>query len=113
MTLLPEDNFTVDERQALHVLAWLFLRAGFMERAERVYAGLSVLDPSDARANMGLAAVELAKKNCDPERVLDLLDKAETNGTDMKGAGLRLMKARALWLCGRGKEARAVLGDSI
>ena len=48
-------SLPVDQRDALSVLARLFLTHGFPERAVRLYGALNVLDPQDPQHLRGLS----------------------------------------------------------
>lgn len=104
-----------EQKRTLHVLAYMMLRMGQDERAERLYAALAALAPEgrpDRHALTGLAAVAINRG--DGARALDCLRAAmEGAALSSRRAALHLMKAQALWLEGREAEARAARDEYL
>ena len=94
-----------EQRRALLVLGYLFLRMGQFARAKKLFAALLALDPGDAWARRSLAAAFLALG--DGAAALEHIDKVMgTAPPPSRDAALHLLKARALWLTGRADEAK-------
>ena len=102
-----------DQRRALHVLAYMMLRMGRMDRAGRIYAALAALaSPSDPDrlALAGTAAVAVSEGN--GALALEALRGAMSGAAlSSRQAVLYLMKAQAYWLEGRKEEARSALDE--
>ncbi|WP_418764235.1 hypothetical protein [Mailhella sp.] len=104
-----------NQRRTLHVLAYMMLRMGQRERAERIYAALEALAPQshpDRLALAGAAAVAISAGN--GAKALEYLRGAMSGGPlSSRRTALYLMKAQALWLEGRKEEARAALDEYL
>lgn len=96
---------TQNQRRALLMLGYLYLRMGLDKRAEKVFAALTALDGDDGWARRGLAAACLALGK--GEAALEHVDRAMGSAPlPSRDAPLHLLRARALWLIGRTDEAR-------
>ncbi len=104
-----------EQRQTLHVLAFMFFRMGLMERAGRIYDGLRALSSPgqpDRLALAGLAAIALEKGN--GATALGYLRQILGAGAlPSRQAVFLLLKAQALWLEGRKEESRAALDEYL
>jgi hypothetical protein len=104
-----------EQRQTLHVLAFMFFRMGLMERAGRIYDGLRALSSPgqpDRLALAGLAAIALEKG--DGATALGFLRQILGAGAlPSRQAVFLLLKAQALWLEGRKEESRAALDEYL
>ena len=85
-----------EQRRALLVLGYLFLRMGQFARAKKLFAALLALEPADGQARRCMAAALLALGA--GGGALEHMPSRE--------AALHLLKARALWLTGRADEAK-------
>lgn len=96
---------TDEQRRALLVLGYLFLRMGHFERAKKLYAALLALNPDDNWAHRSMAAALVALG--DGSGALTHIDKAlGTAPLSSRDNALHLLKARALWRTGRSDEAK-------
>ncbi len=96
---------TQNQRRALLMLGYLYLRMGLDNRAEKLFAALTALDEADGWARRGLAAACLALG--EGEAALEHVDRAMGSAPlSSRDAPLHLLRARALWLVGRTDEAR-------
>jgi len=105
--MAAENSDVLDEeqRRALLVLGSLFLRMGQYARARKLFSALLALKADDSWARRGLAATCAALG--DGEAALKHIDQVLAMGSlPSRDAALYLVKARALWLCGRQDEAR-------
>lgn len=110
MELSPE------HRTTLHVLAFLYFRMGRMANAGRIYAALAAMPPSagehqpDWRTHAGLAAVAIEQEDGETAtaHMLAAMDMALFPSDAPERIILSRMHAKALWLCGKKDEARAV-----
>ncbi len=94
-----------EQRRALLVLGYLFLRMGQFARAKKLFTALIALDSGDAWARRCLAAALLALG--DGASALEHINKGMgTAPPSSRDAALYLLKARALWLTGRADEAK-------
>lgn len=94
-----------EQRRALQVLGYLFLRMGHFARAKKLFAALLALDSGDVWTRRALAAAHLATG--DGAAALEQLDLSMPGGPlPSRDAALYLLKARALWLAGRADEAK-------
>lgn len=94
-----------EQRRAMLVLGYLFLRMGQFTRAKKLFAALLALDSADGWAHRCLAAALLALG--DGSGALEHLDRVTgTAPLPSRDAALYLLKARALWLTGRADEAK-------
>ncbi|MBQ3892348.1 MAG: hypothetical protein ACQGQP_00300 [Desulfovibrio sp.] len=104
-----------EQRQSLHVLAFMLFRMGQEERAQRIYDGLralSVPGHPDRMALAGLAAIAIDRG--DGAAALKFLDRVlDDKALPARRPAFVFMKAQALWLEGRKAEARAVLDDYL
>ena len=105
-------NLTLEQRSALNVLGYLFLRMGLFERARRVFSALAALNPHDHWAQRNLAAI--AMHAGDGAAALSHLQQALAEGplatTD---AALHLVRAKALWMEGRKNEAKNAVNEFL
>lgn len=105
---MPDDEnapLSGEQRRALQVLGYLFLRMGQFARAKKLFAALIALDSGDAWTRRALAAAHLATG--DGAAALEQLDRTLGSGPlPSRDAALYLLKARALWLTGRADEAK-------
>lgn len=94
-----------EQRRALRVLGYLFLRMGHFARAKKLFAALLALDSGDAWTRRSLAAALLALGDGGGalEHIDNIMGAAPLSSRD---AALYLLKARALWLTGRADEAK-------
>ena len=104
-----------NQRQSLHVLAYMLFRMGQEGRAQTIYEGLAALAPAhkpDRQALAGLAAIAIDKG--EGAKALELL-RAAVEGAVLSSrhAALYLMKAQALWLEGRTAEAEAARDEFL
>lgn len=103
------------QRRTLHVLAYMMLRMGQIERAGRLYDALVHLAPEgspDRLALAGAAAAAIGEEN--GAKALEALRGAMGGAAlSSRKAVLHLMKAQALWLEGRREEARASLNEYL
>lgn len=98
-------TLTDEQRRALLVLGYLFLRMGHFERAKKLYAALLALNPDDNWAHRSMAAALVALG--DGSGALTHIDKAlGTAPLSSRDNALYLLKARALWRTGRSDEAK-------
>jgi len=104
-----------EQRRCLHVLAYMLFRMGQVNRAHKIYAGLSASTPQnrpDRRALIGLAAIAIEKG--EGAKALDYLRAAmQGMALSSRHAALCLMKAQALWLEGRKAEAEAARDEFL
>ncbi len=104
-----------DQKQALHVLAYMLYRMGQEERAGRLYRGLLALSGSsrpDKLACAGLAAIDIGRG--DGASALAHLRPVLSNVVlSSRQAVFLFMKAQALWLERRETEARAALNEYL
>ena len=105
-------NLTLEQRSALNVLGYLFLRMGLFERARRVFSALAALNPHDHWAQRNLAAI--AMHAGDGAAALRHLQQALHEGPlSTSDAALHLIRAKALWLEGRKDEARGAINEFL
>lgn len=103
---------SLEQRRALNVLGYLFLRMGQFERAGRVFSALAALDPKDRWARRNLAAI--AMHAGDGAAAIRHLQQALPEGPLSTGdAALHLIRAKALWLEGRKDEARGAINEFL
>ncbi len=96
---------TQNQRLALLMLGYLYLRMGLDKRAEKLFVALTALDENDGRARRGLAAACLALGK--GEAALEHVDRAIGSAPlPSRDAPLYLLRAKALWLIGRTDEAK-------
>ena len=104
-----------DQKQTLHVLAYMLYRMGQEERAERLYRGLLALSETgqpDRLAKAGLAAIAIGRG--DGASALEHLRPVLNNAVlSSRQAVFLFMKAQALWLEKREPEARAALNEYL
>ncbi len=104
-----------EQRQSLHVLAFMLFRMGQEERARRIYDGLRALSSPghpDRTALAGLAAIAIGRG--DGGAALKFLDRAiEEGALPSRHAAFFFMKAQALWMEGRKAESRAALDEYL
>ena len=99
---------SAQQRQALLVLGYLFLRMGAFDRAAVVYQALAGQNPADREARRNLAYARL--KLGDARAALDELRAAMDGGPlSTAQAALHLIRAQALWNLGRTDEARRAI----
>ncbi len=109
------DALAPEQRQALHVLAFMLFRMKREESARTIYEALSSLAPSgqpDRLALAGLAAIALGKgKGAAALNFLKPVLAGKALST--RQAVFHLMKAQALWLENRKEEARSALNEYL
>lgn len=104
------------ERRTLSVLAYLFFRMGFGERAKRIYAAIADLsapgsaDYRFAKAGVAAAALDLGDA---AGALAALKDIPRADTLSSKEAALHLLRAQALWRLGREEEARAARDEYL
>lgn len=91
-------------KQALALLAFLYLRHERMEEAEVLYQALYRLFPQEDDIAAGLAYIQLEQGRWD--QALELAT-APSRESGQRAAAMRLIRARALHGLGRHSEARA------
>ena len=94
-----------NEKSALTLLAWFYMKQGFPVRASRLYQALVAVDPDDPAHARGLAAAHLAAGHAD--RALAALDQLALRGA-IDGP-YHAFRARALAALGRQDEAAAAM----
>ena len=94
-----------EQRRALLVLGYLFLRMGQFARAKKLFAALLALEPADGQARRCMAAALLALRDGGGalEHIARIGGAAPLPARD---AALPLRTARALGLTGRADEAK-------
>ena len=104
-----------NQRQSLHVLAYMLFRMGQEGRAWKIYSGLAALAPAnkpDRQALTGLAAIAIEKG--EGARALEFIRAAMEGAVlSSRHSSLYLMKAQALWLEGRTAEAEAARDEFL
>lgn len=94
-----------DEKSALTLLAWFYMKQGFPVRASRLYRALALIEPEDPAHGRGLAVAHLAAGNA--EGALAALDQLALRGA-IDGP-YHAVRARALAALGRTAEAAAAM----
>lgn len=96
-------SLPVDQRDALTLLARLFLTQGFPEKAARLYAVLDLLEPNDLQHLRGLALAQMRSGRA--EDSISTLDRlAQQGGID---EGFHALRSQVLYDLGRHDEAAA------
>lgn len=114
-----EPAFTADECAALSVLAFLYYRLGWTERALRTYRALGAAAPEgpeglDARRTAFAGQAACALELGDAKGALRFAKDAFAAGAlSTRAAALHLLRAQALWHEGRAEEARAALDEYL
>ncbi len=100
-----------DAMSALHVLAYLFLRMGFWDKAERAYKSLvATSEHVQPRVYMALAFIALEKN--DSRNALHFLHLAMQDLViSSNNAVIFLLRAKALKMEGRGEEAQNAIAQ--
>jgi Flp pilus assembly protein TadD len=94
-----------DQRDALSVLARLFLTHGFPERSVRLYGALTVLEPADPHHLRGLALAQTRAGRLDA--ALDSLDRLALGGhTD---EGFHMLRSEVLARLDRHEESASAM----
>ena len=93
--------------EALDFLAFLMVRNGCWEKARPLYEALATLDGNNRRYRQGLGYVLLQLDR--PEEALAQLNACISGRDETPDPALVLLRARALWACGRKEEAREFL----
>lgn len=102
------------QRRTLHVLGYLCLRMGQMDRAARVFAVLAALpaDVPDRQAYSGLAAVALDKGDA-ATALKHLYTAMEGEPLSSRRSALHLLRAQALWREDRKDEAKSAVDEYL
>ncbi len=102
-----------DASSSLHVLAYLFLRMGFLDKAERTYKAIIAMNknnPVQARIYMALAYISLEKKAS--REALQYIHLAmQDMPISSKNAIVYLLRAKALKIEGRNEEAQKAIDE--
>lgn len=109
------NTISPEQRQALHVFAFMLFRMKREDRARTIYEALRAMSPAgqpDLLALAGLAAISIDEGK--GSEALNYLKPVLANPTEpLRHAVIHLMKAQALWLDNRKTEAKAALNEYL
>ncbi|MCG8564249.1 MAG: hypothetical protein MI747_04115 [Desulfobacterales bacterium] len=107
-----KNTLTLNERDALFYLIFLYMRLGKMDDAQMILEQLALACPEEARTGKYLASIALEREDGAGAlgHLKPFLDRSEISSPD---APLLLMQAKALWLLGQEEESRRVLDEYL
>lgn len=112
--VVPEpasDHLSQDEKDALHVLGYVFIQQRQLDKALIVFEALQVLFDDDHQAVKALAYVYLAAGRY--AESLEAADRYRQAVTHEGAAPIALVESRSLWALGREDESRGRLRQYI